>query len=211
MDDCTCNASSTEHVDHSPTCSKGKCDCEENNNGTDIRTSDNFGDTATDSNVLHPAPSGDVITLTEEAKALVDADLGASKPIPEPKPTRKQIGEWRNANFTVRHSTVNACGHKLDLRQFPSNANCWDCWEAFFSVSPEGVASVHQLLLNGGTQAVVAMHGKKFTKMFGKFLQKKLLKEYASPAVQAASGIEGSIMNVKEEIGDLPNLQATQE
>src|ERR1035437_10100990 len=61
---------------------------------------------------------------------LVDADLGASKPIPEPKPTRKQIGEWRNAKFTVRHSTVNGCGHKLDLRQFPSNANCWDCWEA---------------------------------------------------------------------------------
>jgi hypothetical protein len=140
-----------------------------------------------------------------------ELDLGASKPVPEPKPTLAQVKAWRAANFTVRHSTVNACGHKLDLRQFPSNANCWPCWEAFFSVNPEGVASVHQLLLNGGTQAVVAMHGKKFTKMFGKFLQKKLLKEYASPAVQAASGIEGSIMNVKEEIGDLPNLQATQE
>ena len=126
---------------------------------------------------------------------LVDADLGASKPVPEPTPTRKQIGEWRAANFTVRHSVVNACGHKLDLKQFPSNANCWECWNAFFSVSPEGVASVHQLLLNGGTQAVIAMHGKKFTKMFGKFLQKKLLKEYASPA----SGIEGSIMSVTEE------------
>ena len=120
-----------------------------------------------------------------------DTDLGASKPIPQP--TYKQQ--------PTQHATVNACGHKLDLRQFPSNANCWHCWEAFFSVSPEGVASVHNLLLEGGTKAVIAMHGAKFTKMFGKFLQKKLLKEYASPAVQAASGIEGSIMSIAEEKG----------
>ena len=130
---------------------------------------------------------------------LVPADLGASKPIAETKPTLKQVREWRARNFTVRHSTVNACGHKLDLGHFPKHANCWPCWEAFFSVSPEGVASVHNLLLTGGTKAVIAMHGSKFTKMFGRFLREKLLKEYASQEVQAASGIEGSIMNVTEE------------
>jgi hypothetical protein len=136
-----------------------------------------------------------------------ELDLGASKPVPEPKPTLAQVKAWRAANFTVRHSTVNACGHKIDLRATPSNANCWPCWEAFFSVNPEGVASVHQLLLEGGTKAVIAMHGAKFTKMFGKFLQQKLLKEYASPAVQAASGIEGSIMSVKEEVSELSTEQ----
>ena len=126
-------------------------------------------------------------------------DLGSSKPVPQPEPTLRQVKEWRAANFTVRHASVNACGHKLDLRVPPSNANCWHCWEAFFSVSPEGVASVHDLLLTGGTKAVIAMHGAKFTRQFGKFLQQKLLKEYASPAVQAASGIEGSIMDIKTE------------
>src|ERR1019366_1464193 len=138
----------------------------------------------------------DEAITTVNPQSLEPSDLGASKPVPEPKPTLAQVKAWRAANFTVRHSTVNACGHKLDLRQFPSNANCWPCWEAFFSVSPEGVASVHNLLLEGGTKAVIALHGEKFTKMFGKFLQQKLLKEYASPAVQAASGIEGSIMDL---------------
>lgn len=131
--------------------------------------------------------------------ALFDADLGASKPISEPKPTRKQIGEWRAANFTVKHSTVLACGHKLDLRHFPSNANCWSCWEAFFSVSPEGVEQVHQMLISGGTQEVTRRFGSKFTKKFGQFLRKKLLSEYANRETQVASGIEGGILDVKAE------------
>lgn len=138
-----------------------------------------------------------------------DADLGSSKPIPQPEPTLKQVKEWRAANFTVRHSTVKACNHKLDLRHLPSNANCWECWRAFFESSPEGVASVHDLLLTGGTKAVIAMHGAKFTKMFGRFLQKKLLSEYASQEVQAASGIEGSIMDIAAEKG--ANLGIRQE
>ena len=117
-------------------------------------------------------------------------DLGASKPVPQPAYKAQP----------TQHSRVIACGHKLDLRHFPANANCWPCWNAFFSVSPEGVASVHNLLLEGGTKAVVAMHGTKFTKMFGRFLREKLLKEYASKEVQAASGIEGSIMDIREEV-----------
>src|ERR1019366_58410 len=182
MDDCTCNTSSKEHVDHSPTCPKGKCDCEENNNGTDIQPPVYVDTNPGDSAGILPAPSGTdqrslegIVTLTEEAKAMVDTDLGASKPVPQPEPTLKQVREWRAANFTVRHSTVNACGHKIDLRIPPSN--CEDCWTAFFSVSPEGVASVHNLLLEGGTKAVIAMHGKKFTRQFGRFLQKKLLSQ----------------------------------
>ena len=146
--------------------------------------------------------------MNPEEPKLEPADLGASKPVPQPEPTIAQVKAWRAVNFTVKHSTVNACGHKIDLRVAPSNANCEDCWTAFFSVSPEGVASVHNLLLEGGTKAVIAMHGAKFTRQFGRFLQQKLLKEYASPAVQAASGIEGSIMNVKEEINGVSNLQA---
>ena len=130
------------------------------------------------------------------------ADLGASKPIPEKKPTSKEIGEYRNRHFTVRHSTVVACGHKIDLRQYPSNANCWDCWEAFFSVSPEGVAQVHQMLMEGGTQEVTRRFGSKFVKKFGKFLQKQLLQaaqQRHEQAVERATSIEGGIMDVKAE------------
>jgi hypothetical protein len=119
-----------------------------------------------------------------------DTYLGASEPVPQPVYKQRP----------TQHVVVNACGHNLDFRHFPSNANCWPCWEALFSVSPEALASVHSLLLTGGTKAVIATHGVKFTKQFGKFLQQKLLKEYASPAVQAASGIEGSILDVKDRV-----------
>lgn len=116
-----------------------------------------------------------------------DTDLGASRPISQPVYKQQP----------TQHSTVVACGHKLETGHLPKHSNCEDCWFALFETSPEGVASVHQLLLEGGTKAVVAMHGSKFTKMFGRFLREKLLKEYASREVQAASGIEGSILDVK--------------
>ncbi len=94
------------------------------------------------------------------------ADLGASKPVPvvQPKP-----------NYTVKHQTVVACDHKLEAGHFPRHANCEDCWFALFETTPDGVASVHDLLLKEGSKAVEAMHGKKFLKQFGKYLQKKLL------------------------------------
>ena len=98
-----------------------------------------------------------------------------TKRVEPPKPTRKEIGEWRARNFTVRHATVIACDHKLDLRHFPSKPNCFDCWYAFLESNPEGVASVHDLLQKQGIKAVEAMHGRKFTKMFGRYLQQKLL------------------------------------
>ncbi len=184
------SAGSPDAPDTQPVGTLVDADLKEDNNGTDIQPPDHVYTDSGDSASVSPKPSG----VDIQPESLEGADLGASKPIPEPKPTLAQVKAWRAANFTVRHSTVNACGHKLDLRNFPSNANCEDCWEAFFSVSPEGIASVHDLLLKAGTKAVIALHGAKFTKMFGKFLQKKLL----SQAVQATSGIEGSIMDLSQ-------------
>lgn len=142
--------------------------------------------------------NGEAVTVTsvktEETKS---ADLSAStKPAEEHKPTRKEIGEWRARNFTMRHPEVTACGHKLNLRQFPRHANCFDCWEAFLEYNPESVASVHDLLLNSGIKAVTAMHGKQFSHMFDLYLRKKLLTMHANAEVQAASGIEGNKLEV---------------
>src|ERR1019366_10211225 len=149
---------------------------EENNNGAAIQPpiyvdtdpgasagmADSTGEpaeTLKENNNVASGPDAIGTPIDPTSVTLVDADLGASKPVPQPEPTLKQVREWRAANFTVRHSTVNACGHKIDLRIPPSNANCWPCWEAFFSNSPEGVASVHDLLLSDGTKAVIAVHG----------------------------------------------------
>lgn len=102
-------------------------------------------------------------------------DLAAPTKVEETKkPTRKEIGEWRARNFTVQHATVIACDHKLDLRRIPTT-HCFDCWYAFLESNPEGVASVHELLQQGGTKALEAMHGRKFLKYYGMYIQKKLL------------------------------------
>jgi hypothetical protein len=125
-------------------------------------------------------------------------DLGAAKPVEQPKPTEKEAREWRGRNFTVRTPVVIACGHSLNLRSFPSHSNCLSCWEAFLSNNPEGVDQVHKLLMEQGTQGVTKLYGKKLVKMFGVFLRKQLLQQYASAQVQAASGIEGNQLQVPD-------------
>jgi len=127
------------------------------------------------------------------------ADLGAGKSIEiKHEPTEREIREWRSRNFTVKHNRVVACGHKLETGHLPRHANCEDCWYALFETTPDGVASVHDLLLKEGSKAVEAMHGKKFLKAFGKYLRIKLLQQ-ACPEVQAASGIEGAMLNLGSE------------
>src|SRR5271157_682890 len=117
---------------------------------------------------------------------LEPADLGASKPIPQSKPKQRPL----------YLPTVIACGHKLEVGHFPKHPNCEHCWFALFETTPDGVESVHDMLMKEGTQAVRAMHGSKFLKAFGAYLRKKLLQDYASKKVQAASGIEGSHLEV---------------
>jgi hypothetical protein len=122
-----------------------------------------------------------VVTLTDEAKAMLKpADLGASRPVPQPVYKQQP----------TQHSTVVACGHKLEIGHLPKHSNCEDCWHALFETSPEGVASVHQLLLTDGTRAVTAMHGKKFTKFFGKYLQHKLLAMHQQSGEQIKESLE---------------------
>ena len=117
----------------------------------------------------------------DDAKAAMDsADLGASKPVPKPVYKARP----------VEHATVVACGHKLEAGHFPRNSNCEDCWFALFETTPEGVASVHQLLLTDGTRAVTAMHGAKFTKHFGRYLQSKLLGLHQQSGEQIAEGLQ---------------------
>src|SRR5208282_805285 len=142
------------------------------------------------------SPEEPINVITDALSAPKEADLGASKPVAQPKPTEREIRESRARHWTVRHATVIACGHKLEAGHLPSHANCEHCWFALFETTPEGVASVHDLLLKEGTQAVIAMHGAKFVKYFGNYLKKKLLQKFATPEVQAASGIEGGQLEV---------------
>ena len=116
-----------------------------------------------------------------------DTDLGASKPVPVDKPEPKR---------TVEHSIVKACGHSIDLRHPPTQANCEDCWTAFFTLAVD-TPSIHKILVAQGRVGLVAIVGKKFVKYFGKFLQQQLRAPVEVPQVEPS--IEGSVLDVGAE------------
>ena|ERR1700686_3805800 len=114
-----------------------------------------------------------------------DLDLGASKPIvvEKPEPSR-----------TLVLPEVIACGHSIDLRHPPTQANCEECWRAFFAAA--NLPMLHKFLTDHGRANMEKLLGKKFIKRFGKFLQQQLLVK-EEPKVEPS--IEGSILDVSAE------------
>src|ERR1039458_7114898 len=90
-------------------------------------------------------------------------DLGASKPVRHFTPS-----------VTVKHARVSACGHKFEAGHLPRKSNCEDCWFALFETDPEVAQYAHRIILADGAKSVTARLGAKFTKRFGKYMQKKL-------------------------------------
>lgn len=110
-------------------------------------------------------------------------DLGASKPVPVDKPEPKT---------TLEHAVVKACEHRIDLRHPPTQTNCEDCWQAFFTLAVD-TPTLHKILVEQGRVGMERMLGKKFVKHFGRFLGRSLVEPKVEP------GIEGSILNINEE------------
>lgn len=127
-------------------------------------------------------PMPEPVTVT-----LDSADLGASKPVPVDKPEPKR---------TLEHSIVKACGHSIDLRHPPTQANCEDCWTAFFTLSVD-TPGLHKILVDQGRVGLERMVGTKFVKQFGKFLQR----QFRTPVEvsQVEPSIEGSVLDVGAE------------
>lgn len=107
------------------------------------------------------------------------AEPAPPTPAPE-KLTRKQIGQLRRQYLTIVHGTVKQCGHKATFRKDhdPSN-NCVHCWTAYFATSVD-LDLIHAVLTQKGVKALIAMKGKKFTKMFHGFLSSQLLPALAA-------------------------------
>lgn len=143
--------------------------------------------------VLAGTDTGDIQSTVELSEP---TDLGASKPVEKP---------YRHRGIPVQHPTVVACGHKLEAGHFPRHVNCYDCWYALFETTPDGVSTVHEILTNMGTQALISHFGKKFVKFFGAYLRSKMFAAAIDAAEKAEDrkdeevSIEGSIMNVAQE------------
>ena len=147
----------------------------------------------------------------------VDKVSGTEEPAPPaeaPKPeqlTRKQIGQLRRQYFTVQHGTVKACGHKAKFRKdHEPNNNCAHCWAAFFATSVD-LDLIHAVLTQKGVKALVAMKGKKFTKMFHGFLSSQLLPALAAeinnapPTEETPATIVGGTFGGTNQSSEVPN------
>lgn len=145
---------------------------------------------------LNTIAEGDTIVLNgEDVKVTAVAVTGGqgfadhleenieepAAPAPAPdKLTKKQIGQLRRQYITIVNGVVKSCGHKdnfskTDRRdgKIPSN-NCAGCWEAYFMTSVD-LDLIHAVLTTKGANALIAMKGKKFVRMFHGFLSSKML------------------------------------
>jgi hypothetical protein len=154
-----------------------------NEHGDDIQPSDNIRGDVSDNTDLSTATNPDA-----NRRRLDSADLGASKPVPVAKPEPKR---------TLEHAIVKACGHSIDLRHPPTQANCEDCWRAFFA---SGFTSeIHNMLTEYGRAAVEKVIGKKVMKRFGEYLKNELMAYTPEEIAKVEPSIEGSVLDVGAE------------
>ena len=112
-----------------------------------------------------------------------------AEPAPPPaapdKLTPRQIGQLRRMWITQTNGTVRACGHKdnftkTDKREGKQpNNNCVYCWAAYFMTSVD-LDFVHAVLTQKGVNALIAMKGTKFVRMFHGFIAGQLLPALAA-------------------------------
>ena len=118
-----------------------------------------------------PAPAAPITLLTFEAQAEVVAALSKAEndPIVPPKMKRKVWKEMMRIHFTVRRPTVKSCGHKINITSDPRN-NCSDCWFAYFQNNKSMTQIADECFTEAGRDVLERSRGKKFTRMFIRFM-----------------------------------------
>jgi hypothetical protein len=109
--------------------------------------------------------SNAVKLVTENA-----ADDAKTAVVPEKKEiSEKELRQIRRVFMTKRHSTVEPCGHKLDL-ETDMKGNCPYCWFVFFQKHGEVVQTSDEVFQKHGKKALEAIKGVKFVKHFLQFM-----------------------------------------
>jgi hypothetical protein len=75
----------------------------------------------------------------------------------------------RGKYFTVKHPRLEACGHLLDMINFPKR-NCHTCLFNWFNSHAQLVETAHQFYQQHGKGPLIAMRGEKFFKAFRMFM-----------------------------------------
>lgn len=103
------------------------------------------------------------------AAEAVEGSVEATSTTAPPELTPALIRQLRGKYFTVRHVPL-PCGHKLDLLNEPDHRNCEDCWYHWFNQHGELVKTLIKAHKEEGKELIIGMRGKKFFKMFTRFM-----------------------------------------
>lgn len=109
-------------------------------------------------------------------------------------------GEWRKYNHdfvTRRFKRVQECAHRFDEEREP-RTNCPFCWFAYLSMHGEMVKTADLCFQEEGRDILERVKGKKFTKMFLRFMStiaqfEKAQKEKNVTGITAADRQDGDI------------------
>jgi hypothetical protein len=89
---------------------------------------------------------------------------------PQQRITPEQFRKLRGQYFTVRHHKVQPCGHLLDQINEPTFRNCESCWFCFFNSHAQLIEVADKAFQEQGPAFLDKMRGKKFTRMFKRFM-----------------------------------------
>ena len=110
------------------------------------------------------------------------------RPGPDGKPpvmTEKLLRQMRGHYFTVKHVLLEQCGHRLDMITEP-RTGCENCWWQWFLHHPQLVETTDQFYRTQGKGPLIAMRGKKYVTMFGRFMATYIRMAKEEAALKAA-------------------------
>ena len=138
-------------------------------------------------------PVGETVT------AQAGPECTQSQPAPR-QISQAEFRELRRSYFTVRHDTVQPCGHKLDRINQPK-LNCEFCWFGFYESHPDLVATADRAYQEQGVRFLDKIRGVRFRKMFCRYMCTKLKLQAEMKAREDEQGREVERdQNVKQDI-----------
>jgi hypothetical protein len=133
---------------------------------------------------------------TEELESRLNVE--PQKPLSE-----AQFRKLRNLYFTVRHTLVKECGHKIDMINEPRHRNCEFCYWTWLSAHGELVQVADRALQEQGKAFLIKMRGRHFYEMFVRYMS--TLARFKKEQDDKETGIAGEENRTIESAGGSRN------
>jgi hypothetical protein len=121
-------------------------------------------------------------------------DADGNPPVLTEALMRKLRGEY----FTVKHARLDNCEHRIDLITEP-RTNCQNCWWNWFNIHPQLIETTDQFFRTKGKEPLIAMRGKRYFKMFLRFMSTVCQLQKEQEALNAKQIREANPPSVEDE------------